>query len=597
MLPTQAQGVGCPIDDRQAWEATAKLPGLKGVVARAEGVAAQPIPELTEELYLDFSRTGNRSRCQRVLSQRHGRVPALVIAECIENKGHFLPDIEKAVRAVCSEPSWLLPAHDRSLRNWYGKTIEIDLASAATSWNLATAYYWLGDKLSPEIRELISSELERRTFTPFQSYANKGTPRLWWATGTNNWNAVCLAGVTGSALAVIESPERRAFFIAAAERYVQNFLSGFTPDGYCSEGIGYYNYGFGHYILLSETICQATGGQVDLMEDARVRQIALFGPRMEIISGIYPAFADCSPHARPNDGLLAYLSRRYRFGWEDVEQQAAKRAGSSRSLFDLGLFGFPNSVSQRSPTEATSERPALRDWFVDAGVLICRPRQDEGRGLGIALKGGNNAEHHNHNDVGTFVVALDGEIPLVDPGSEVYTARTFSSKRYESNVLNSYGHPVPLVAGKMQRSGRQAAARVVETEFTDREDTIVLDIRNAYPVKEVKKLVRTFVFSREGAGSLTVADEVEFDTPQPFGTALITFSPDRKVDGRNIWVGKGSHGVHVEVAADEADIEIRQDEINEDVHSRHLPVRLGIDLTQPVTRARIVMTIRPAAEE
>lgn len=92
-------------------------------------------------------------------------------------------------------------------------------------------------------------------------------------------------------------------------------------------------------------------------------------------------------------------------------------------------------------------------------------------------------------------------------------------------------------------------------------------------------------------------DEVEFDSPQSFGTALITFSPDRKVDGRNIWVGKGSHGVHVEVATDEADIQIRQDEIDEDVHSRHLPVRLGIDLTQPVTRARIVMTIQPATDE
>lgn len=597
MLQKQPQGVGRPIDDRRAWKVAAKLPGLKGIVARAEGVAAEPIPELTEELYLDFSRTGNRSRCQRVISQRHGRVPVLVVAECIENKGRFLPSIEEAVRAVCSEPSWLLPAHDRSLRNWYGKTIEIDLSSAATSWNLATACYWLGDKLNPEVRELISSELERRTFTPFQSYATKGTPRLWWATGTNNWNAVCLAGVTGSAMAVIESPERRAFFVATAEQYVQNFLRGFTPDGYCSEGIGYYNYGFGHYLLLSETICQATDGGVDLMEDAKVRQIAVFGPRMEILSGIYPAFADCSPRARPSEGLLAYLSRRYRLGWKDVEQQAAKRAGSSRSLFNLGAFDFPNSVSANSSSETTAERPALRDWFVDAGVLICRPREDERLGLGIALKGGNNAEHHNHNDVGTFVVALDGEIPLVDPGSEVYTARTFSSKRYESNVLNSYGHPVPLVAGQMQRSGRQAAARVVKTEFTDREDTIVLDIRDAYSVKELKKLVRTFVFSRKGTGSLTVTDEVEFDTPQSFGTALITFLPDRKVDGRSIWIGKGDQRVHVEVAADEADVEIRQDEIDEDVHSRHQPVRLGIDLTQPVTRARIVVAIRPATKE
>lgn len=33
---------------------------------------------------------------------------------------------------------------------------------------------------------------------------------------------------------------------------------------------------------------------------------------------------------------------------------------------------------------------------------------------------------------------------LADPGSEVYTSRTFSDKRYESNVLNSFGHPEDL---------------------------------------------------------------------------------------------------------------------------------------------------------
>jgi hypothetical protein len=63
--------------------------------------------------------------------------------------------------------------------------------------------------------------------------------------------------------------------------------------------------------------------------------------------------------------------------------------------------------------------------------------------------------------VGSFVVAVAGDTPLLDPGSEVYTARTFSARRYESQVLNSYGHPVPLVAGQLQRTGRKAEARVL----------------------------------------------------------------------------------------------------------------------------------------
>ncbi|MFH1267964.1 MAG: heparinase, partial [Planctomycetota bacterium] len=288
MLPESAVGVGRPISDRQAWQAAAAQPGFESVVADAERLQAEPIPELTDDLYLDFSRTGNRTRYQRVMGQCHARFPSLVLAECLENRGRFLAAIEEAIRAVCSEKTWLYPAHDRSLRNFEGKVIEIDLGSAATSWNLATAHYWLGEKLSAETRDLIQSELERRFFKPFESFVSEGEPRLWWATGTNNWNAVCLAGVTGAALAAIESPERRAFFVAAAEKYVQYFLEGFTPDGYCSEGLGYWNYGFGHYVMLAETIHQATGGKVDMFAPAEIRPIALFGRRMQIASDIYP---------------------------------------------------------------------------------------------------------------------------------------------------------------------------------------------------------------------------------------------------------------------------------------------------------------------
>jgi hypothetical protein len=42
---------------------------------------------------------------------------------------------------------------------------------------------------------------------------------------------------------------------------------------------------------------------------------------------------------------------------------------------------------------------------------------------------------------------------LLEPGVETYTARTFSRRRYESQLLSSFGHPVPVVAVKLQRTG------------------------------------------------------------------------------------------------------------------------------------------------
>jgi len=596
LLPESPRGVGRPIGDRAAWQAVAQAPQFRDVVRRAEKLLSQPMPELTDDIYLDYSRTGNRTRGQRVISQRHSRMPALVLAECLENRGRFLPAIETAIRAVCFEKSWTLPAHDRSLRNFRGEINDIDLHVAGDSWELATADYWLGDKLSPEIRKLIRSNLERRTWTPFESYVTTGKPSMSWPKTTNNWNAVCLAGVTGSALAGIESRQRRAFFVAAMEHYIQNFLSGFTPDGYCSEGVGYWNYGFGHYVMLAETIRQATGGKLDMMESPKVRQIALFGRRIEILPGIYPAFADCHVGSSPQVPLMAFLSRRFQLGLKDIEVEGLLLSiGPSHSLFELGLFGFANSASECPAAQAADVGQPLRDWFSEAGILICRPLSNSGHTpFGVALKGGHNAEHHNHNDVGSFVVALGKATPLVDPGSEIYTARTFSKNRYDSGVLNSFGHSVPRVAGQLQREGRSAAAAVLKTEFTDKADTFVMDIHTCYNVKPLKRLLRTFIYSREGAGSLTVIDEVELDSPQDFGTALITFSRWKRLAPNRLLVGDGRGAVQVEIAADGGDIEIKAEEIKEDLPGGRIPTRLGIDLTKPAARATIKLTIRPA---
>lgn len=50
--------------------------------------------------------------------------------------------------------------------------------------------------------------------------------------------------MTGAALALLQDKEERAYFVAAAEKYYVYGMKGYSDDGYCSEGVGYYNYGF-----------------------------------------------------------------------------------------------------------------------------------------------------------------------------------------------------------------------------------------------------------------------------------------------------------------------------------------------------------------
>jgi len=217
--------------------------------------------------------------------------------------------------------------------------------------------------------------------------------------------------------------------------------------------------------------------------------------------------------------------------------------------------------------------------------------------MGVAMKGGHNAEHHNHNDVGSYIVVVGKRPVLVDPGAEVYTSRTFSGRRYESNVLNSYGHPVPRVAGRLQKTGGKARGKVVRTGFTDAADTLVLDLRSAYGVKEAETLERTFVYRRAGAGSLTVTDEVAFTKPQAFETALITLGKWKHEKPAALVVSDSGEAVRVEIEVTGGEFEVTAEEIKEDVRTHSLPTRIAIRMKQPVAKATVRMTIAPVKVE
>ena len=590
MLPDQPAAPGCPSGCRDTWAALLGRSEGRAIIDEAITLLDQPAPEITADDFLDFSRTGNRQRCQAVMADRRHRLTMFVLAETLEDRGRFLPALTAAIRSTCRDRTWVYPAHDRRLDNFEGRVIDIDLNAAHTGWNLAIATAWLGTRLDRETSDLIRRELERRIFMPYEEHVHLGRPAMWWTTVGHNWNAVCHAGVVGAALAVIESRERRAWFVVVAEDRLEAYLDGFTPDGYCSEGVGYWNYGFGNYVSLAETLHQATAGRLDLLVAPEVRMIAKYPRRIEILPGVYPAFSDCMAGTRPDPLVSGCVNRRLGLPLSAEERQSQDLALKSRSLSSFGLFAVtpPPVTDVAHPVES----PPIRDWFADAGVLVCRPSRGS-RAFGVALKGGHNAEFHNHNDVGSYVVALDADTPLVDPGTVVYTAATFGPQRYDEPLIGSFGHPVPVVAGRRQRAGRDAAARVLQTSFTDDEDRVTFDIRSCYDVSTLQRLERTFTYTRGRDQRLIVSDHVTFTAPESFGTALATFVDEVIANDSEVTLGAGRTRVHVQITADGGDVHTTTERLDADVRGGRPPTRIGIDFRQPVRQAVISVTIRP----
>lgn len=591
-LPDEPSGRLPSLDDRDAWARIARYAQYRDSVKEAEALLKEPIPDTTDALYQEFSRDGNRSRYERVYFAKIRRMRTLVVAEGIENQGRFLPALEATCLAICEMRSWLLPAHDGNLDNFHGKVVTIDLFASELGWDLAEIRSAFGGRLSEEMRARIDSELKRRIFDPYERMVRGGKPWMWWLTGTNNWNAVCLCNVTGAHLAAMDSRQGRAFAVAAAEKHIASFFRGFTADGYCSEGIGYWNYGYGFFVRLGHLVGTATDWKVDLFELPKARPAAVFSRRIEVTPGGYPSFADCSVDASPDVTLMAYVNRKMDLGWPEFERWITL---SARPLGDFGIFDFL-ADEDALPKRLWPEQPP-RDWFEEAGILICRTATEAEAtrpAFGAALKGGHNAEHHNHNDIGSFVVFVGEETPLVDPGGEVYTRRTFGGRRYDSGVLNSFGHPVPRVAGQLQRTGGAAAANVLSTEFTDEADTIRFDLTSGYPVETLTRLHRTFRFQRTPSPQLTVTDEVEFTRPEEFETALVTFGPWSQIDADTLSFGDGEQAVTVQLSAGGTEFEVKSEEIHEDLARGRVPTRIAVAAKEPISKATFTTVIRPA---
>jgi hypothetical protein len=192
-----------------------------------------------------------------------------------------------------------------------------------------------------------------------------------------------------------------------------------------------------------------------------------------------------------------------------MAQAAAHRDQPIAPVVGLGraLIGLTDDAWWAS---AEGSLPLPRSTYLaDLQILVVRETAGSSRGLTLAIKGGHNNENHNHNDVGSFIAALDGVPVLIDLGQPTYTALSFSDRRYEHWVVRSDWHNVPLLNGQEQSAGAGYRA----TDVVAMENSLALGLSGT-SYRRVATL---------DSGVITVADEWEGTAEQHFviaGTPL-----------------------------------------------------------------------------
>ncbi len=525
LLPENNFGFAPCVTDRMAWDPWQKDPFGQKVLSSARELAQQPTPAVNNDVYHRAFDQKSVTEINSLLPVVRERFTTFLLAEAIYDQGEFLEAIEADARSLGHLGTWIHPNNDLDRKNLRGETHDNDLASCHTAVNFAHFHHILGPRLSADFKDYLFSEVDRRFFTPLRSRIEAGRDIDWWLIVKHNWNPVCLSCYVHAAAAMLPRVEDRAWWFAFAEMHTYNFTDGFADDGLCTEGVAYWGYGVSHFFSLAEIIRQGTANVVDMLDTPKARRIARFPDRSEIQPGLWPAFCDCFLDAKPMEWARMWLDNRIDSQPDELTEplpaEIDPMAEIKLQMSDGPLMWMFRTRDPRRPLRRrTSTEP--RDFFAPSHFLICRPASETKRRFSATLLGGNNGVNHNHNDLGTFTVILDGKALIYDPGLELYSMRTFSKQRYESELLNSYGHPVPRVGGQLQKEGPTHQAPTLLTEFSDDTDRMTLDLRGAYECPTLRKLEREFIYDRRGDGSLIITDTVEFSEPTEYETAFIT---------------------------------------------------------------------------
>jgi hypothetical protein len=168
--------------------------------------------------------------------------------------------------------------------------------------------------------------------------------------------------------------------------------------------------------------------------------------------------------------------------------------------------------------------------FYIGGLEVAGSREGNeiAKGLYVALKGGHNAESHNHNDVGNIIVFSDDKPIFIDAGSGKYTRRTFSGERYTIWAMCSEYHNCATFNDVAEKAGSQACSS--DTVYDPKTGKMTLNLATAYPAEAN---IDTYTRSAELANScITIVDDVVLkDEGKVMFSYLVRVKPEEVGEG------------------------------------------------------------------
>jgi heparinase II/III-like protein len=516
--------------DRQFW---ASLPEniRKEYVANAEGYLEYNWPVVKATDYLEYIRSGNRH--QEAYAACSNALIGLVMGELVEGDGRFMDQIINAVWYYSEQTWWGWSAHLSNQKAGAGlpdvNEPVVDLGVGEVTSNLSWTWYLFReefDKVHPLISKRLKQEIENKALNPYFERDD------FWYMGfdnrrPNNWNPWVNYNMLNCFLLLENDPIKKVAEVQKIINSLDKFLNGYSDDGGCDEGPSYWGAAGALLYESLEILKNVTDDKFDVFEDPLIQNIGKYFYKVNIHAPYFLNFADADAKTGGNPSAV------YRYGKAINDTQMLQFGAYLAKLGKWGDHRLNGKICDQIKNlelleeiqNAEANEALVSDfWFPDTEVAGARDIEGDYKGFFFGAKGGFNAESHNHNDLGTCIMYYDGKPCIIDLGREEYTAKTFSSKRYEIWTMQSGYHNLPVINGIEQMEGEEYMASNSTFTANARAATFSTDIAGAYPKEaNVNTWVRSYTLNR--GKSFVIKDKYEISeiTQNKSSSNLITY--------------------------------------------------------------------------
>lgn len=449
-------------------------------------------PTLPASLYLEYKRNGTRVNYENLQGERQKMISWLVIGTLIKQDDTYLPQLVNGLWLLLEESTWVAPAHivvqkeGADLPNT--ATPYIDLHASRTGNRVAVIYNLLKDrfdKYSPVVNKRILQELNKRIFEPYLKNDN-----FFWmgfkGNVVNNWNAFNNTNCLHTVLLVLKPNDTLYHLTSKIIGSADKFLNVYPADGGCDEGPSYWDMAGGKFIQFVALLQSSTYGALNFSDNQLLHKIGSYTYMMQIKDNNMVNFADAAANYTQNP--VSVLKYGDLFNDDKLRGYASFLfLLNNKKIPNTDIVDFTEAITVKDQLNFITPKSPYPQFFTLPNLQIYGARKYEGKtdGLFFTIKGGHNAESHNHNDIGNFIIYADGNPVLIDVGVGTYTSKTFSSKRYEIWNMQSAWHNTPTINGFEQKNGKEYSANHFSFKHQQSIEEASMDISKAYP-KEAK---------------------------------------------------------------------------------------------------------------